>query len=154
MHATQPNPTRAATTFLLAAYLLTLGALVFLPFGRGMDLGDRINLDPFFTIDRALDLGPRSASFRLLIGNIVAFVPLGLLLPLVVRSRARFLVTFGAALALSAGIEAGQFAVSSWLGYAYRSTDVDDVILNVTGALVGYAGFAVVNAFSTERVRR
>ena len=156
MQATHPNSSRTTGTLLLAAYLLTLAALVFLPFGRGMDLGDRINLDPFVTIDRALELGPRSASFRLLVGNILAFVPFGLLLPFVLRPRvgAGLLLTFGAALALSAAIEIGQFTISGWLGYAYRSTDVDDVILNLTGALVGYAGFAMLNALSAERSRR
>ncbi len=129
--------------WLAAAYLLVLGALVFLPFGGVMDLSDRLNLEPFATIDRALELGPRSVSFRLMIGNIAAFVPFGILLPLVVSTRwSAALVVIGA-LWLSAAIELGQLAISYWIGFAYRSTDVDDVILNVLGAAVGYVLFQI-----------
>ena len=80
---TRPQPHGAP--WLLFAYLGVLGLLVFLPFGRGMDLGDRLNLEPFATIDRALELGPRSSSFRLMLGNILAFVPFGILVPLLMR---------------------------------------------------------------------
>ena len=40
-------------------------------------------------------------------------------------------------------IELGQYAISAWVGYSYRSTDIDDVILNVLGALIGVAIFVV-----------
>ena len=128
--------TTATSRWLLLLYVLGLALLVFLPFGRPMDLGDRLNLDPFTTIDRALQLGPRSASYRLLIGNIVAFVPFGILLPLAFR-RLSIVGGFALAVALSVGIELGQLAISTYLGYAYRSTDIDDVILNVAGATLG-----------------
>jgi len=59
---------------------------------------------------RALRLGPRSVSFRLLIGNIAAFVPFGILLPLVVRTRWSAAVVLIGALWLC--IELGQLAVS------------------------------------------
>ena len=154
MQASQTDSSRAASSMLLAVYLCALAALVFLPFGRGMDLGDRINLDPFVTIDRALELGPRSASFRLMIGNILAFVPFGILFPIVLGWRAGLLLTPPAAFALSAAIETGQFAISSWLGYAYRSTDVDDVILNVLGATIGYVAIAVIGSMSAVVARR
>ena len=130
---------------LLIAYLGVLAVLVFLPFGRAMDLGDRLNVVPFATIDRAFELGPRSPSFRLMLGNIAAFVPFGLLLPLAFRMRWPILTVGLAALALSVGIEAGQAAISAWLGYAYRSTDIDDVILNVLGALIGAVALALIS---------
>lgn len=130
------NSMTSTARWLLLLYVLGLGLLVFLPFGRPMDLGDRVNLDPFTTIERALQLGPRSSSYRLLIGNIVAFVPFGILLPLAFR-RLFIVGGFLIAVALSVVIELGQLAVSTYLGYAYRSTDVDDVILNVVGATLG-----------------
>lgn len=139
---------------LLLVYLGVLALLVFLPFGRGMDLGDRLNLEPLATIDRALELGTRSASFRLMIGNILAFVPLGILLPMAVRSRWSLVLLAITALGLSVAIELGQLAVSVWLGYAYRSTDVDDVILNVLGALVGYVAYAGLRLFGVAQARR
>jgi glycopeptide antibiotics resistance protein len=130
---------------LLVAYLGVLAVLVFLPFGRGMDLGDRLNTVPFATIDRAFELGLRSPSFRLMLGNIAAFVPFGLLLPLAFKLRWPILTVGLAALALSGGIELGQATISEWLGYAYRSTDIDDVILNVLGGLVGASAFVLTS---------
>jgi len=135
----------SSARLLLIAYLGVLAVLVFLPFGRAMDLGDRLNIIPFATIDRAFELGPRSPSFRLMVGNIAAFVPFGLLLPLAFRMRWPVLTMGLAALALSVGIEAGQATISASLGYAYRSTDIDDVILNVLGALIGALAFALVS---------
>ncbi len=134
---------RASTLMAFALYMAVLIGLTFAPFGRGLDLGDRLNLDPFATIERAFELGPRSLSFRLMIANIVAFVPLGILLPILFRRWTLAIVLVGA-VGLSAAIEVGQLAVSTWLGFAYRSTDIDDVILNSLGALIGYGGFAAV----------
>lgn len=142
------------TLVAFALYLVVLGTLVFLPFGRGMDLGDRLNLEPFATIERALELGPRSLSFRLMLGNIAAFVPLGILLPMVFRSRWSLALVAIGAVGLSAAIELGQLVISAWLGFAYRSTDIDDVILNTLGAALGYLGFVamrIVGALQPSR---
>jgi glycopeptide antibiotics resistance protein len=139
---------------LLFAYLVGLGVLVFAPFGRAMDLGDRLNLDPLATIDRALELGPRSMAFRLLLGNVAAFLPLGLLLPMAARVRWPLGLVLIGAVALSLAIELGQLAISVGLGYAYRSTDIDDVILNVVGALLGYAAYTVVRQIGVTQPSR
>jgi glycopeptide antibiotics resistance protein len=152
MTAETQSSSPVAARWLLLAYLTVLALLVFLPSGRGMDLGDRLNLEPFATIDRALQLGPRSGSFRLMLGNIAAFVPLGVLLPMAIRSKWSLAVVFVTAFALSSAIELGQLAVSVGLGYAYRSTDVDDIILNVCGALVGFAVLAAAMATRTAIV--
>lgn len=149
-----PAPPSSIWRWLGAAYLLVLGALVFLPFGGVMDLGDRLNLEPFATIDRALELGPRSVSFRLMVGNIAAFVPFGILLPLIVRTRWSAAVVLVGALWLSAAIELGQLAISYWIGFAYRSTDVDDVILNVLGAALGYLVFQLLRGLSPTEPSR
>jgi glycopeptide antibiotics resistance protein len=128
---------------LLAAYLIALAVLVFLPSGRPMELGDRLNLEPFATISRAIDLGPRAVVFRVMLANVAVFIPLGVLVALAFPTRARFGAVLVVALAISAAVEVGQFAISVNLGYAYRSTDIDDVFLNVTGAVIGYVGVAV-----------
>lgn len=139
---------RTAAFVAFALYLIVLIALTFAPFGSDNDLGKRINLEPFATIRSALRHGSGSGVFRLMVLNIAAFVPLGLLLP-VVASRARGLVVvFLLALSLSVAIELGQLAVSQYVGYAYRSTDVDDVILNVLGAVIGYVVFVCLKFLS------
>lgn len=55
------------------------------------------------------------------------------------------------AAALSIGIEVSQYAVSGLVGVAYRSTDVDDVILNVVGAGLGVTIFRVATLVQSAR---
>jgi len=137
---------RQTAITLLVAYLAVLAFLVFFPFGSGMDLGDGLNMRVWKTIHKAIELGPRSVAFRLMVGNVIAFVPLGILLPAAIGMRNVLLAiasVAAVAIALSVSIEATQFLVSQALGYSYRSTDIDDVILNVLGALIGALVYAV-----------
>lgn len=74
--------------------------------------------------------------WRELVGNIALFVPLGVLLPFVSRRAASARSVLMIALAISVSIEAIQFLQRS-VGMV-RSVDIDDVILNLAGALLGY----------------
>jgi glycopeptide antibiotics resistance protein len=69
-------------------------------------------------------------------GNILLFIPLGVLLPLVFR-RLRFWQGMLIAIALSCSIELAQYFTRAW--GSNRSADVNDVILNSVGALLGLA---------------
>jgi glycopeptide antibiotics resistance protein len=134
---------RRFATIALLAYLAVLLALTFLPLpalsvgptGVALD----IELRPFHTIGRALELGSGSPQFRLLLGNIAAFVPLGVLLPFARRRWPSALAVVATGMALSWAIELGQLVASWAVGTAYRTTDIDDVILNTAGTAVGYA---------------
>jgi glycopeptide antibiotics resistance protein len=129
----------------LALLLLYLGMLAFLtlrPLGvEGSDL--RLNLKPFATIMPALRHGPGSFVFSSLVGNVLAFMPLGLLLPLAFR-RIPWLLVILAGAALSATIELTQYALSTNLGYGYRRADIDDVIVNVFGTVVGLTLYGLI----------
>ena len=67
-------------------------------------------------------------------GNVLLFFPLGILLPLVWR-HLRFWRGIQIAVAFSISIELAQYLSSAW--GSYRSADVNDVILNVSGAGLG-----------------
>ena len=67
-------------------------------------------------------------------GNVLLFIPLGILLPLVWR-RLRFWKGVQIATALSCAIELLQYLSRAW--GSYRTADVNDVILNVVGACLG-----------------
>ena len=67
------------------------------------------------------------------LGNVLAFLPLGFLLPLVFV-RLRFWQGLLIAIGLSSSIELTQYVTRAW---AHRSADVNDVILNSVGALLG-----------------
>jgi glycopeptide antibiotics resistance protein len=135
--------TRTVALLLLLAYLLLLALLTLRPVGADADTNLRFNFKPFATIGPALQHGPGSRIFATLIGNLLAFMPLGFLLPAAVR-RINWLGVIAAGLVVSVAIESAQLGMSLYLGFGYRAADVDDVIVNVAGTVVGLALFGVV----------
>jgi len=75
---------------------------------------------------------------RNLLGNLALLLPLGLLGPIALPALDRWWRVLLLELAYSATIELIQLAVPD------RSADIDDVIVNVTGALLGYAALRAV----------
>ena len=145
----RPPAARAAAA-LLAAYLGWLFSATFFPVpvtrralaaGRAAKPGGGLHADlvPFHSIGHLLALGPCWPAERLLVGNVVVFAPLGLLAPAVWPRVGSLPRTLLVGLLTSGGIELGQLAVSVAVGYSYRVTEVDDVLLNVSGVLLGYA---------------
>jgi glycopeptide antibiotics resistance protein len=134
----------------VAGYLAILLTLTFMPLA-GSDRTQSVDLRliPFRTISFAFRSGLLSREFVVLIGNVVAFIPVGVLVP-VISGRRSLLLVLLASFALSAAIEVGQLVVSLVVGYAYRSADVDDVIVNVFGGIVGYVGFALLTTIRTR----
>ncbi len=132
---------RAIVVLVAIAYLAALLTLTFLPLTTRHAVD--VNLVPFHTIRYELSRGLGSYPFALLLGNLAAFLPVGALVPLLARRRSLLLV-IASAFVLSAAIELGQLAVSRAVGYTYRSADIDDVIVNVTGAVLGYLAFRLL----------
>jgi glycopeptide antibiotics resistance protein len=133
---------RAAVESVFAGYLLALAAVVALPFGRvhglqGQQVAASINLVPFATVFGLIPEFPGQV-VRQLAGNAVLFAPLGFLSPVIFAHLRMPLALAFAALAVSLGIEVVQLALRL-MSLSQRSFDVDDVILNVIGALIGYA---------------
>jgi glycopeptide antibiotics resistance protein len=96
-----------------------------------------LHILPLGTIRSQLAFGLLHSEARQLIGNVVLFVPLGLLLPAAVRTCRRLWVTLVVAAGLSVLIEIVQALLPS------HTTDVDDVILNTVGAALGFLAFSV-----------
>ena len=139
---------------LFVAYLVVLLLLTFLPLD-GLDNGQPVDLrlGLFRTINFAFRRGLESHQFIILMGNVAAFVPLGMFVPLLL-GRASIVRVFLIALALSTAIELGQLAVSIAVDYAYRTADVDDVLTNVFGALIGFVTFTLYQWVSTAAAAR
>ena len=74
----------------------------------------------------------------------LTLAPFGFLLPFAAPRLASWRRIVLAALLFPLAIELCQLAVSLALGYSYRVTEVDDVLLNFAGVLSGYALFALV----------
>lgn len=130
---------RSTGTRRLAAVLLgmTTVAILALTLGDGdASLGRGINLRPGAGIRAELDNVNHTLGVVNVLGNIVMFVPLGWLTAVVVLYAPSSEVLAGlrrgtlAGLMLSLAIEVSQY----FLG---RAADVDDVLLNTAGALLG-----------------
>jgi glycopeptide antibiotics resistance protein len=139
-----------AVQILLALYLAWLAGETFFPLpltaaalraGVAAHPGGgwHADLTPFHSIAQLAGRGWRWPALRILAGNVCVFVPFGLLVPTAFASLATWRRVLLAAVALSASIELGQLAGSLLAGYSYRVTEIDDVILNVSGVLLGFA---------------
>ena len=95
------------------------------------------NLVPFATIGTQLEAGLESG-LRQLVGNLIILAPLGFGLPVVWHRFRRLVPTLLAALSVALSIELSQMLISLAIGVPYRAFDVDDLILNTTGALIGW----------------
>ena len=98
-------------------------------------LAENINLIPFRTIAEFLhDLhgGERSHAMINLLGNVIMFVPLGFFIPAVFKKAEAFRNTMLWSVLAIVCIEIIQ--LFTLLG----SLDIDDVILNLVGAALGY----------------
>jgi len=91
-----------------------------------MQTKERINMQPFLMFKQF-----QIASTQV-IGNLVMLLPLGIYIPLLFPKLSGFFRVFLICLLVSISIELMQLITS------VRSTDIDDVILNTSGAVVGY----------------
>lgn len=100
---------------------------------------NNVQLVPFDTIDLLLN---GSQSMRQLGGNLLLLAPMGVLVPVAWRAARSFGRTVAWGVLVSVGIEVLQFGLGVLVGEFYRVVDVDDVLLNVAGVVLGRLVFA------------
>ncbi len=132
-------------------YLLVLAQIAFFPLqisGAYADAMRRerlfasfVNLIPFYFGP----YGTLDSSLVTLIQNIVLTIPLGFGVNFVALVRPK--PALWLALAVGFGLETTQLVISLLLGYPYRFIDVNDVIMNALGVLLGYVLFRVFACF-------
>ena len=98
----------------------------------------RINLIPFVYL---FDYPVFREALRNLIGNTAMFIPLGIVWPSVFRKLDSHRKVIAAGVGYSLLIEIAQ------LSFYDRVTDIDDLILNSLGFLLGYGIYLLVKAF-------
>lgn len=104
---------------------------------RKEPLFSRINFIPLYFGKYGLT----PASFAGILNNILLTIPVGFGLNFIAKLKAKNFVAL--AFALGLGFEMGQLILSLLLRYPYRTIDVNDVILNATGVLIGYGLFRI-----------
>jgi len=135
---------RFACKALLILYLVALAYVCLFSeqWGRQATENYRYNLVPFKEISRFYiykDVVGFSSFMLNLFGNILVFIPFGLILPVIrVRKKKLFNVILSTFL-LSLLIETIQ------LFLRVGAFDVDDLILNTMGGVIGYILFLIIN---------
>ncbi|MBM7615749.1 VanZ family protein [Alkaliphilus hydrothermalis] len=130
---------------ILLAYTLLLGYWMLWGFGRAVQPQYMYNIVPFRTIK--LFFHSRKSILKMsiinLIGNIGVFVPFGILIPL----------SFGGKIAKMLGIFLRGLLLLEILQLLTRrgSFDVDDLILNTVGAMVGYGLYKIGKSWFQRR---
>ncbi len=115
--------------------------------------GEQINLIPFYTIRTFFRHTPRSVFLVNIVGNLVMFIPWGFGLVLLWQKNRRLWRLVLLALMLTVLIEMVQLFIG-------RHVDVDDLMLNFAGTLLGAGLWAVLrrllpvlDTFTEEKTR-
>ncbi|MCR5099318.1 MAG: VanZ family protein [Lachnospiraceae bacterium] len=130
---------------LATAYIVVLYYLLFAAesLGRGGGAAGDINLIPFHEIKRYINHVDSLGLFAVvanLLGNVVLFMPLGYFLPsFFARERLRPHFTIPISMCISIAVEVSQFMTGT------GSMDIDDVILNTLGGIIGYLVYAFMH---------
>lgn len=125
---------------LMAIYLIVIFALfsqtVFSDIDTFMQDGWlNINLDPFRFVIHS-QTAAESYFLINVLGNIIFFIPIGLITPLLFYGN-DFVLSVGAGLLFSLSIELLQLPL-------LRATDIDDLILNTSGAFIGFVVYKII----------
>lgn len=103
------------------------------------------NFVPFHTIKMYIDYAYKLNSVENLAGNILVFVPLGFLLPMLSDECRQFYAVMLNSFAFVVGIEVFQ------LFSAFGAFDVDDILLNCLGAAIGYGCYRLFCRFCRKK---
>lgn len=98
------------------------------------------NLIPFKSIYNLIKLN----TVNVILKNILLLVPLGFIIPLMQKKFTNIKSIFISSLIFSLIIESMQFIISIILGYNYKVVDIDDIILNTIGGIIGYILYKLV----------
>lgn len=133
---------------LFIIYCSLLAVILFLRNGRDLsvslsDLDTRLNLVPLKTIRNymtALEIGNVSETVvrNNLMGNFFLFLPMGYFLPTITKNK-NFFLTEAKILIIIVLVELLQLITG--LG----SFDMDDIILNIMGSIIGYGIFYITS---------
>ena len=126
------NIKKTAAYIIFILYLTAMCFLVGFPSVTGIKIDWSYNIIPFYGM-----LNDITNSYL----NILLFIPLGIFVPCLWPEYRSMMKTVGLGLMTSLGIEILQI-------FTFRATDINDVITNVAGTMIGYLiGKLIINRF-------
>lgn len=154
MKAETKKVVRHICLFLFIIYVLVLAYFVFLSDGYGRVDGYsdyRYNLTPFTEIKRFIiysgQVGIIKSTINLL-GNVAAFVPFGALIRWVRNKKTGFFTATVYTFLFSLCIECVQLVTRVGV------FDVDDLILNTLGGMIGYLFYYILARYDKKKRKR
>ncbi len=139
---------REATIAVLFAWSLIVMSLTLFPLVIIFyDWKSRFNLVPFASIIQLINETSFAVAFVNIVGNVVLFVPFGVLLPLLFKRLRRPWSLLSRMIVVSLVIELVQLFTRA------RSVDVDDIILNLSGAAIGFGLFWIGSTIAKRSAR-
>ena len=115
-------------------FLIIFATILFVPIDFLPEI-HTLNIKPFNWI------GTTDSYWQLLVEklpNIMLFIPLGLFVPIVFRSKRKLHKTLLISFAITFSVEFIQYFIG-------RSSDIDDIITNLLGAIIGYGIYKILN---------
>lgn len=109
----------------------------------------RSSYDIFMTCRR---IGNYHEFIRLVGGNTIMLMPLGILVPLINNKFKLFRITL-LAIGVSLGIELLQLSSNILLGKILRTVEIDDFIQNTVGCIVAYLVFSLIRGIYQRIVK-
>lgn len=142
------EPVREAAVAIFFVWCLWLVRLVFFPLVIIFyDWHSRVNLIPFASILQLIEETNSATAFRNIVGNIILFIPLGILFPILFARARKLGPLIWRAAVISAVIEVAQVLTRA------RSIDIDDVLLNTMGAAIGWVIYSIVAWIAKRNIR-
>lgn len=111
------------------------------------------NIMPFNTILSYFENGVNTTSIVQLMGNICIAIPYGFSVMLLCKNKKVWKLLLLAPL-FSICIELSQLIIGLSINNMYRLVDIDDIILNTVGALVGYGIYLIIPRKITKIFKR
>lgn len=105
-----------------------------------------INLIPLYSITQYSQHFSVGTAVREILGNVFIFIPVGLLLPMIFEKLRPIKNILICSFLMSLGIETIQLMESLLTHIPNHVVDIDDVILNFIGGIIGYLIFNVLQA--------
>ncbi|WP_297632050.1 VanZ family protein [uncultured Clostridium sp.] len=130
--------------FIKSMFLIYFVSVLWLTFGfkYGFSLEFYMNLNPFVESIKMLQVNTQNGLYQI-IGNLIMLVPLGVFLPLLYKSCRKAYITTFIGFLFSFFIEISQ-------GILGRTADIDDLIFNTVGVIIGYFTYKLLSKITKK----
>ncbi len=152
-----PDNRKVSRVIVWISFVIYIGILVYFLFfaellGRtDISYSYRYNLKPFKEINRFIMYYSQLGSWTVFLnlgGNVMAFIPFGMYIPVISRKKRGLLVTILITFLLTLSIELTQLVMK------VGSFDVDDIILNTIGGIIGYLCISLVRLIKRKNTKK